>query len=228
LLLAQQQQLAAAAAAAPPAPPAYQPVAYNGTLPGAPTNSTVAAAFGAIDPAQSRQNADNLFTFLSDHQGSNLLQLNGDKTLYAGLVLVNTKVKVIYGFRYGTAPLGQALPVNDKILAMAGEYNATCQPTVFAFEPTIRNKTDIIAFTAPGIEANFTTTGHGFRLPLARALTQETNPRVNIMQCAPIPAHLVLDGLVQTRALWRFMRDSSHARYCHSPWTTPKTFCVQQ
>ena len=96
----------------------------------------------------------------------------GDKNLYAGLVLVNTKVKVIYGFGYGTALLGQALPVNDKILAMAGEYNATRQPTVFAFEPTIRNKTDIIAFTAPGIEANLTTAGPDFRLPLARALTQ--------------------------------------------------------
>jgi len=50
-LLAQQQL--AAAAATPPAPPAYQPVSYNGTLPGAPTNSTIAAAFGTIDPAQS-------------------------------------------------------------------------------------------------------------------------------------------------------------------------------
>jgi len=190
-LLAQQQLILAQQQAVPPA---YQPVSYNGTLPGAPPNSTVAAAFGAIDPAQSRQNADNLFTFLSD-QGSNLLQLNGDKTLYAGLVLVNTaRVKVIYGFGYSTAPLGQASPVNDKILAMTGEYIATRQPTVFAFEPTIRNKTDIIAFTAQGIEANLTTAGAGFRLPLARALAQVANPRVNIMQCAPIPAHLVLDG----------------------------------
>ena len=49
-----QQQLAAAAVAVPPAPPpAYQPVSYNGTLPGVPTNSTITAAFGAIDPTQS-------------------------------------------------------------------------------------------------------------------------------------------------------------------------------
>ena len=86
-------------------------------------------------------------------------------------------MKVIYGFGYGTAPLGQASPVHDKILAMTGEYSATRQPTVFAFEPTIRKKTDIIAFTAQGIEANLTTAGRGFRLPLAHALTQETNPR---------------------------------------------------
>jgi len=78
-------------------------------------------------------------------QGSNLLQLNSDKTLYAGLVLVNTKVKVVYGFGYGTAHLGQASPVNDKILAMTGEYTTICQPTVFVFEPSIRNKPDIIA-----------------------------------------------------------------------------------
>jgi len=107
---------------------------------------------------------------------------------------VNTRVKVIYGFGFGTAPLSQAPPVNDKIMAMTGEYIATRQPTVFAFEPNIRNKTDIIAFTAQGIEANLTTVGPGFRLPLACALTQVANPRVNIMQCAPIPAHLVLDG----------------------------------
>jgi len=60
---------------------------------------------------------------------------------------VNTKVKVVYGFGYGTAPLGQASPVNDKILAMTGESTTTIhQPTVFVFEPSIRNKTDIIAF----------------------------------------------------------------------------------
>ena len=50
-LLAQQQLVLAQ----PAVPPAYQPVSFNGTLPGAPANSTVAAAFGAIDPAQSRQ-----------------------------------------------------------------------------------------------------------------------------------------------------------------------------
>jgi len=54
-LLAQQQLVLAQQAV----PPAYQPVSLNGTLPGAPANSTVAAAFGTIDPAQSRQNADN-------------------------------------------------------------------------------------------------------------------------------------------------------------------------
>jgi len=185
-----QQQLAVPQ---PAVPPAYQPVSFNRTLPGAPANSTVAAAFGAIDPAQSRQNADNLLTFLSD-QGSNLLQLNSDKTLYAGLVLVNTKVKVVYGFGYGTAPLGQTSPVNNKILAMTGESTPIRQPTVFVFEPSIRNKTDIIAFTAQGITENLTATGAVFRLPLACALSQEGNPRVNVMQCVPIPAHLVLDG----------------------------------
>jgi len=131
-LLAQQQL----ALVQPGVPPAYQPVSFNGTLPGAPANSTVAAAFGAIDPAQSRLNADNLLTFLSD-PGSNLLQLNSDKTLYAGLVLVNTRIKVVYGFGYGTAPLGQTSPVNNKILAMTGACTPIRQPTVFVFESSI-------------------------------------------------------------------------------------------
>jgi len=112
----------------------------------------------------------------------------------AVLVLVNTKVKVVYGFGYSTAPLGQTSPVNNKILAMTGESTTIRQPTVFVFEPSIRNKTDIIAFTAQGITANLTAAGAVFRLPLARALSQEANPRVNVMQCVPIPAHLVLDG----------------------------------
>jgi len=78
-----------------------------------------------------------LFNFLTN-QGSNLLQLNGDKTLYAGLVIVASKVKVIYGFGYGTAQIGQASPVDGKLLAMlAGEYSATYQPSVFVFDPTI-------------------------------------------------------------------------------------------
>ena len=191
-LLAQQQL----ALVQPGVPPAYQPVSFNGALPGAPANSTVATAFGAIDPAQSRLNADNLLTFLSD-QASNLLQLNSDKTLYAGLVLVNTRIKVVYGFGYGTSPIGLTSPVNNKILAMTGECSPIRQPTVFVFESSIRNKTDIIAFTEQGIEANLTAAGAGFRLPLARALSQEGNPRVNIMQCVPIPAHLVLDGFTQ-------------------------------
>ena len=176
------------------APPAvFQPVAFNGTLPGAPQTSNVAAAFGALGPVQNRQNADTLFTFLSD-PASNLLQLNGDKTLYAGLVIVDKRVKVIYGFGFGTAPIGQASPVEGKILAMAGEFNSTCQPSVFVIDPTIRNLQDVIAFTAQGMENALTLAGAGFRLPLGSANSQENNARVNIMQCAPIPAHMVLDG----------------------------------
>ena len=176
------------------APPAvYQPVAFNGTLPGAPQTSNVAAAFGALGPVQNRQNADTLFTFLSD-PASNLLQLNGDKTLYAGLVIVDKRVKVIYGFGFGTAPIGQASPVEGKILAMAGEFNSTCQPSVFVIDPTIRNLQDVIAFTAQGMENALTLAGAGFRLPLGSANSQENNARVNIMQCAPIPGHMVLDG----------------------------------
>ena len=61
---------------------------------------------------------------------------------------------------------------------------------MFAFEPTIHNKTDIIAFTAQGIEANLTTAGPVFRLPLARALTQEANPRVKSYAVCTHPSTL--------------------------------------
>ena len=95
---------AALALAAQQQQQAYQPVAFNGTLPGAPQGSTVAAAFTAIDLVQQgRTNADNFFTFFMDPM-RNLL-LNGDKTLYAALMMVGAKVKLIFGLTFGTAPI---------------------------------------------------------------------------------------------------------------------------
>ena len=166
---------------------AYQPIAFTGVLPGAPQESRVATAFATVDPARGYEAADSLLRFLADPD-RNLLELNGDKTLYAGITIVGEKLKVLYGFGYGTAPLGQTSPIHRKLLAMVGEGE---RPTALALDPAVSTAEEVIAFTEAKLLRKLTVAGRNF-VALARA--HEADPKVRIMKFAPIPAHLVLDG----------------------------------
>jgi hypothetical protein len=160
---------------------AYQPIAFTGVLPGAPQESRVATAFATVDPARGYEAADNLVRFLADPD-RNLLELNGDKTLYAGITIVGEKLKVLYGFGYGTAPLGQTSPIHRKLLAMVGEGE---RPTALALDPAVSTAEEVIAFTEANLLSSRTKLRRTSKSARSRSQSEDHEVRSNSSAFSP-------------------------------------------
>lgn len=183
------------AAAGAPAP-GYLATFHTGQLPAA--RGAVATAMAAQGPpATQRANADALYQFLLDPQ-NDLRDLNGDDTLFTALIAIpaSCKVKVIYGMGFGTAGIGQASPIQGKLLALYSEGGGILGPAqAIVLDRTLRDTVRIKNLTDAEIEAVFQSGNHAVDAMVQQASNVQNEEM--LMKIAPIPAYMVWDGLDQ-------------------------------
>jgi hypothetical protein len=170
----------------------YENSIWDGTLP-APTGN-IAKEFEKIDIVDQKELALSVFTFLSD-ETSNLTQLNAENRLYTVLVNLpsSSDVRVLYGLGYGASGIGITSPIEDKILTLSGEGDATIGlPPTLALPNTIRTMVTLKSPTDEDLQAALqtpTTSWNRFRV-----ININDDKTTEIMQIAPIPSFLVYDG----------------------------------
>jgi hypothetical protein len=171
---------------------AYENAIWDGELP-APTGK-LAKEFDKLDIAEQKELATAVFTFLSTNT-SNLTQLNAENRLYTVLVNLpaSSDIRVLYGLGYGTSGIGITSPIEDKILTMSGEGDASVgAPPSLALPNTVRDMITLRTPTDTELQTalqNPTATWNRFRSSNINETTTTT-----IMQLAPIPTFLVYDG----------------------------------
>ena len=142
-------------------PPGYLATFYRGQLPAA--RGTVATAMAAQGPpVTQRDNAEALYQFLLDPQ-NDIRDLNGDDTEFTAIVSIpaSCKVKVIYGMGFGTAGIGQASPIQGKLLALYGEGGGILGPAqAIVLDVTLRDNACNKNLTDAEIEAVFQSCNH--------------------------------------------------------------------
>jgi hypothetical protein len=175
---------------------AHIPVIYDGTLPGA--DSAVATQLVQADIAQHRQHAIDLYQFLATDD-KQLLQLNIDdipRTCIIGLPN-SSKVRLIHCMGIGVSPIGAISEIDSQVLCLTGDGGTDIgAPTPLTFPPTIFNKQEVLAMTQNQFNTAITTQGPTYTWPLLpRIRAHEANTTVTVMQIAPVPSFLVMDGI---------------------------------
>ena len=170
----------------------YENTIWDGELPSATGN--LAKEFEKIAIIDQKDLATSVFTFLST-ETSNLTQLNAENRLYTALVNLpySNEVRVLYGLGYGASGIGITSPIENKILTLSGEGDATIGlPPTLTLPNTVR---DMVALKTPTDTELQTalktpkTAWHRFRIN-----NINDNTISQIMQLAPIPSFLVYDG----------------------------------
>ena len=192
-----------------PQPPAYAPTHFQGQLP-APVGEVATAIATATLPTQ-RQLASDFHDFLRDPT-SDLRELNGDDRCFTCLLCLpgTHQLRLLYGFGFGTAGIGQVSPLANKLLALFGEGGALGCPQVVVLDPTIRAVQHLVAPSDEDIEQAFTE-GHTLGRPTHRAIN--VNTTAEAMRLAPIPAYLVYDGFdadLEAALVYERLRTSAH------------------
>ena len=97
---------------------------WDGQLPAATGN--LAKEVNKIPIKDQKELTTSVQTFLLDPE-SNLTQLNSENRPYTALINVphSNIIRVIYGLGYGASGIGETSPIDNKILAMSGEGDAT-------------------------------------------------------------------------------------------------------
>ena len=177
---------------------AHQPVLYDGTLPG--PDSAVATQLNLVDIAQHRQNAIDLYQFLVD-EDKELLQLNVDETPRTCLIGLpsSSQVRLIHCIGMGVSPIGAISTLDNKLLCLTGDGGPDIgAPTPIVLPTTVTEKQDVLAMTKEQVFTTITTQGENYTWPLlSRLRANDANSTASVMQIAPIPAFLVLDGIHQ-------------------------------
>jgi hypothetical protein len=178
------------------APAVYNPVFYNGTLPGPDTD--VARQLNQKEIAQHKQDAIDFYQFLVT-PNKNLLQLNEGNTSRVAIIgLPNSKnVRIVHCIGVGSSTIGQVSQLDGQILCLCGDGGRDIgAPTPLILPPDIVTATEMICMTREQFETNLTTAQANFTWPLTPRLRAfNANNTVTIMKIAPIPATLVFDGI---------------------------------
>ena len=165
---------------------------WDGQLPAASGN--LAKEFDKIPIEDQKTLTTSVLTFLLD-PNSNLTQLNAENRPYTALVNIphSNIIRVIYGLGYGASGIGETSPIDNKILAMSGEGDATLGvPPTITFPNSAREIVSLRTPTDAELKEALTKTKaswHRFK----RNNIAETS-LAEVMQIAPIPAFLVYDG----------------------------------
>jgi hypothetical protein len=173
-------------------------VIYNGTLPG--PDSAVATVVSADDMAVHRQNAIDLYQFLVD-DAKQLLQLNVDATpRTAVLGLPNSsKVRLLHCLGAGASGIGAISPTDGKLLCLTGDGDQEIgAPTPMVLPPEVLELREVICMTEAQFLTQLAEKGPTYTWPLVSRLraNEENQPKL-VMQIAPIPAFLILDGFTK-------------------------------
>jgi hypothetical protein len=173
-------------------------VIYSGTLPG-PTGD-VPTILGATDINIQKQRAIDLYQFLVGNN-RDLLQINNDaepRTCLIGLPS-SSKVRVLYCMGVGSSSIGAISAIDNQLLFLSGDGNADIGPPSPILLPTTAADTrEVLTMTVDKFNTALTTKGADYSWPLVkRSDAANDNNTVNVMQIAPIPSFLILDGFHQ-------------------------------
>ena len=175
---------------------AHEPVLYDGTLPG--SDSAVATQLNVVDIAQHRQNSIDLYQFLVN-EGREMLQINMDDTPRTCLIGLpnSSKVRVIHCIGVGVSPIGAISLIDNQVLCLSGDGGQDIgAPIPLVLPPAVFNKREVLAMTQEQFTTIITTQGENYTWPLLQRIrAHEANTKVIVMQIAPIPAFLVMDGI---------------------------------
>jgi hypothetical protein len=174
-------------------------ILFNGTLPGAVGN--VASILGAEDIARHKQRTIDIYTFFTE-ENKEILQLNLDHTTRTFLVGVPTssKVRLLHCIGVGATAIGQRpSAIDGKLLFFHGDGGQDIgTPLPIVLPQSILTKIEVLSMTQEQFHTNLTAQGATYSWPLVpRIRAYEANNKHTIMQIAPIPAFLVLDGIHQ-------------------------------
>jgi hypothetical protein len=170
----------------------YENQIWDGTLPAA--TGDIAKEFHKLTTDDQTNLATTVYDFLQDNT-NDITKLNAEHRLFSIIINVpqTNLLKVAYGLAYGTSGIGEASPLDSKILMLTGEGNQSVGcPTAIELPNSIRTiqqmkcPTDTQVQTALGTNK---TSWHRFR---TNNIDDETV--VDIMQLAPIPTFLIYDG----------------------------------
>ena len=167
-------------------------VIYSGTLP--PAAGSVPGVLHATAADDLRKQAIEFYSFLTT-PGVTLSSLNADFTPRVALVQIpRTKmVRVVYSPGFGMRGLGGASPIDDKVLVLTGDGNATSgPPTQMMLPPSVVDVIDVHRMTLAQFSEKLTAQGDTYAYPLAPRSQCTTTS--SILRIAPIPAFVVFDG----------------------------------
>jgi hypothetical protein len=172
----------------------YTPVLFQGGLPGA--TGHVAPTLDTIPLATQRDRAIQFYEFLINPE-SQMLQLNIDNDLRTVLIQVpnSSKVRLLYGGSFGASGIGATSPVDNKFLFMTGDGGGDIGlPTPIVLPASMRDVKTVASMTHLQFATKLTEKGADYEWPLLRR--DKVTTTKDIMQFAPIPSYLVLDGFV--------------------------------
>jgi hypothetical protein len=173
---------------------AYEPVLYDGTLPG--PIGAVATVLGTTEAATHRQRAIDLYQFFVDPDKV-LLQLNMDHTPRTCIVGMpdSHRVRVLHAIGTGSSGIGSISSLDNRLLFLTGDGGPDIgTPLPLVLPPDTLTKLDRICLTQEQFVAQLTAQGAGHTFPLVRR-TNASTTTVNVMGISPIPSFLVLDGI---------------------------------
>jgi hypothetical protein len=179
--------------------PLPEPILFNGTLPGAVGN--VASILGAADIATHKQRAIDIHTFFME-ENKEMLQLNMDHTTCTFIVGLpnSSKVRVLHCIGVGATAIGQ-MPsaIDGKLLFFHGDGGQDIgTPLPLVLPQSVLTPHEVLSMTQAQFHATLTEKGPTYTWPLVpRIRAFEANSKHTVMQIAPIPAFLVLDGIHQ-------------------------------
>jgi hypothetical protein len=173
-------------------------IIYSGTLPGPVGN--IATVIHSVPIDQQKQQFLDFYTFLSDDT-SVLLQLNADKAYRVCLVGLpaSSKVRIVHCMGLGSSAIGMTSPVDNNLLLLTGDGGIDIgTPIPLMLDTTVRSKQETFSMTEAQFFTQLESQGANYTWPLRRrSEAANSNTTTTIMQVAPIPAFLVMDGFTQ-------------------------------
>jgi hypothetical protein len=170
----------------------YVNAIWDGTLP-APTGK-LAREFEKVNIEDQKTLTSSVYQFLLEADSS-LTQLNSENRLYTALINVphSNIIRVIYGLGYGSSGIGETSPIDNTILAMSGEGDATLGvPPTITLPSSARNIVTLRTPTDAELQEALTKTKTSWHRFKRNNISE--NSVSEVLKIAPIPAFLVYDG----------------------------------
>ena len=172
-------------------PPAYLRTHYRGT-PKVPKGALETAIEKDII-SNKTENSREIFNFLNT-QGSDLLDLNWEYTLFTALIFVprTQQVKVVYGMGLETSSISQKYPIVNKVLTLYGEGGPGIGPSqTLVLDITVQDKVLVKNLTPEGVQKVFNNE-HVVDQQLERA--SNVIDEEETMKISPMPSYFIYDG----------------------------------
>ena len=183
-----------AEATSPTSSTEYSPIFFtSGTLPAA--QGTIAETFATIPMDAQRKAAEDLHSFLWTSNGGDMLRLNLGQTLLTCLVAIPATgmVKIVYGLGVGSAGIGEANPLEGKMLMLYGEGDkAIGPPEILVLGSESNQRITVNDPSDTEVQERLTAKGKTFGRYLIAP--RNVTSSAEILRIAAIPAYLVYDG----------------------------------